>query len=353
MKRAKSILRRFSLPIPFLAASTIGFFACTQSSHSELNYVRKEAPSAGAAAKIFGEVVSENDLEANNIRVYQKRLEVYQTMKREIDERVRKKVFEELATKAKLPVEEYMNKEMEVAKKKITDKAVMDFLKDRIDDPSQAPQHIKDQVKGILHLQNIVADYTKKNPIEMYLKRPPAPELNLNLEGSPTWGNKDAPVTIVEYSDFQCPYCQKADDKVVKPLKKKYGKSKIKVVFKHFPLSIHPEAKPASEASMCVHEQNQDKFWAYHDELFKNPRALGEEDLKNYAKKVGVDVAKFEECFKSKKYAAKVQADFDEGVRVGVNSTPSFFVNNQPILGARPLEEFSEIIDDEIQKARK
>jgi protein-disulfide isomerase len=124
-------------------------------------------------------------------------------------------------------------------------------------------------------------------------------------------------------------------------------------VFKHFPLTIHQDARPASIATLCVQEQNKDKFWAYHDMLFQNQRNLGAEDLKAYAKKVGVDVAKFDECMASKKYDAQVQADFDEGVRVGVNSTPSFFVNSQPLLGARPLEEFSEIIDEELALAKK
>ena len=347
-------MRKFTLSFHFMAICLLGFFACSQSSSSgELNYVKKDAPQPGAAAKIFGEVVAEKDLETNNIRVYQKRLEVYQTLRREVDERVRKKVFDELAAKAKVSVDEYMNKEMEVAKKKITDKAVGEFLKGRIEDPAQAPQHIKDQVKGILHLQNIVADFTKKNPVELYLERPRAPELAFNMEGASMWGNKDAPVTVIEYSDFQCPFCKRADDMVVKELKKKYGKNKIKVVFKHFPLSIHQDAKPASVASLCVQEQNMDKFWAMHDTLFNNQRNLGEEDLKAYAKKVGADMTKFEECVKSKKYEAQVQADFDEGVKVGVNSTPSFFINSQPILGARPLEEFSEIIDEELSSKKK
>lgn len=353
MNRVNQPLRKFALPQVILSlAAAFGLFACTQASTGELNYVKKDPPAPGAAAKIFGETVSEGDLENNNIRVFQKRLEVFQALRREIDERVRKKVFEELAAKAKVSVDEYMNKEMEVAKKKINEKAVMDFLKDRIDDPSQAPQHIKDQVKGILHLQNIVADYTRKNPVEIYLKRPAAPELNIKMDASPIWGDKNSNVAVVIFSDFQCPYCGKANDKVVKELKKKYGK-KIKVVFKHFPLSIHPDAKPASMASMCVHEQNPDKFWAYHDMLFANRNNLAEKDLIAYGKKVGVDMAKFEECVKSKKYEAMVQADFEEGARLGVNSTPSFFVSNQPILGARSIEEFNEIIDEELAKGKK
>lgn len=345
--------RKILLTTQFVAICVAGFLACSQSSESKLNYKKMDPPSAGAAAKIFGETVSEADLEKNNIKIFQKRLEVYQAKRREIDERVRRAVFEKLAAEKKKSVDEYMAEEMESAKKKVKDKDVAEFLKGRIEDPSAAPAHIKDQVKGILHLQNLVAAYTQKNPVELYLQRPRAPEIDFNLEQSPSWGNDDAPVTIVEYSDFQCPFCRRADDSVVKELKKKFGKNKIRVVFKHFPLSIHREAKPASIASMCIHEQNKSKFWSYHDLLFQNQRKLGDEDLKSYAKKVGADMKKFEECMSSNKYEAMVQADFDEGVKLGVNSTPSFFVNSQPILGARPVEEFAELIEEELQRAKK
>ena len=346
-------MQRIFLSGNFFLMLAVGLLACTQSSQSQLNYVKKDPPQPGAAAKIFGEVVTVNDLESNNIKIFQKKLEVYNAQKREVDERVRRKVFEKLAADADMSVDEFMAKEMEKSKKRVSDREVMDFLKGRIEDPKNAPDHIKDQVKGIIHLQNIVANYTKKNPVELYLKRPRAEEIDFDLEGSPVWGREDAPVTLIEYSDFQCPFCAKADTQVVKELKKRYGKRKLKVVFKHFPLSIHKDAKPAAMASLCVHEQNERKFWDYHDILFKNQRNLGADDLKAYAKKVGVNVSKFEECMQSNKYAQKVQADFDEGMKIGVNSTPSFFINSQPILGARNLEQFAELIDEELERANK
>lgn len=347
-------VRKLLLTTQFIAICVAGFLACSKSSESKLNYKKMDPPSPGAAAKIFGETLSESDLEQNNIKIFQKRLEVYQAKRREIDERVRRAVFERLAKDKGITVDEYMAKEMENAKKKVKDEEVAVFLKGRIEDPSAAPAHIKDQVKGILHLQKLVAGYTAKNPVELYLQRPRAPEIDFNLAQSPSWGSDDAPVTIIEYSDFQCPFCRRADDQVVKELKKKFGKKKIRVVFKHFPLSIHREAKPASIASMCVHEQNKAKFWPYHDELFKNQRKLGTEDLKEYAKKVGgIDLKKFDECIASRKYDKMVQDDFDEGVKLGVNSTPSFFVNSQPILGARPVEEFAELIEEELARAKK
>ncbi len=346
-------LRTLLLTTQFIAVCAAGFLACSQSSESKLNYKRMVTPSPGVAAKIFGEELLEVDLEKSNIKIFQKRLDVYQAKRREIDERVRKKVFEKLAESKKMTVDEYMAKEMENAKKKTKDEEVARFLKGRVEDPSTAPAHIKDQVKGILHLKKIVASYTAKHPIELHLQRPRAPGIQFNFDGAASWGNKNAPVTLVEYSDFQCPFCQRADDNIVKELKKKFGKSKLRVVFKHFPLSIHKEAKPASMASMCIHEQSQAKFWKYHDIIFQNQRKLGDKDLKSYAKKIGANMKKFEECMSSKKYEQLVQSDFDEGVRIGVNSTPSFFVNSQPILGARPIEEFSELIEEELQRAKK
>ena len=352
MKIKSAILRKSLFSSQIIAFVAVGLIACTQSSQSNFNFVRKSPPSPGAAAKIFGDMVTEQDLESENIKITQKRLEVYYAQKREVEERIRRKVFERLAADAKSSVDEYVKKEIERAKKRVSKKELYAFLEPRIPNPKTAPEHIQNQAKGIIHLQKLVANYTKKNPVELYLQRPRVPKLDFDFVGSASWGNDNAPVTIVEYSDFQCPFCNRANDQVVAKLKKKYGKRKIRIVFKHFPLSMHRDARPASEASMCINEQSKSKFWTYHDKLFDNQRALSADDLSGYAKGVGANMKKFAECVKSKKFATRVQSDFEEGAKLGVNSTPSFFINSQPLLGARPLEEFAEVIDDELLRAK-
>ena len=331
----------------------VGIFACTKVVGSKPHYVKKDPPSQNAAANIFGTVVTEDALE-RNMRVFKKRLEVYETKRRAIDEMVRKMAFEAMAKSKKMSMEAFLKSESEKATKKISKKAVDNFLKGRVQDASGVPEKVREQVKGILHLQNLVARYTKKRPVELYLKRPRAKAINFDLANAPVWGNKNAPVTIVEFSDFQCPYCRLANENIVQKLKKRYGKRKIRVVFKHFPLrSIHPLAQRASEASMCVHEQNAGKFWKYQDILFENQRKLEDENLKTYAKKVGMNLKKFEECLKSEKYKSVVDAHFEEGEKLGVSSTPTFFVNSQPVGASRTLDPFKEVIDEEIRMAKK
>ena len=131
-------------------------------------------------------------------------------------------------------------------------------------------------------------------------------------------------------------------------IKKKYG-NKVRIAFKHFPLPMHKEALPASEASMCVNEQGVDKFWKFHDLAFKNQDKLDEASLEKYAKESGADMKKYGECFKAKKYSEFVRKDMEYGETIGVKSTPTFFINGQLVAGALPIESFSEIIDEELE----
>ena len=135
--------------------------------------------------------------------------------------------------------------------------------------------------------------------------------------------------------------------KEVSQLKKKY-KGKVNFVFKHFPLPFHKQADQAAVASMCVHEQNAERFWKMHDAMFADQSKLAEADLIATAKKLGSDEAKFTECLKANKYLTKVKNDMAEGKDLGIDSTPTFFVNGMIVNGAQPIEVFSELIDAEL-----
>lgn len=331
----------------------VGVFACTKVSGSKLRYIQKDAPSPGAVANVFGTVVTEEELERNT-SVFKKRLEVYRTQRRVIDEMVRKMSFEAMAKAKKMSVEDFMKEALAASPKKVSKKEVDEFLQARVKDLSKIPDKMREQVKGVIYLQKLVAEYTRKKPVELYIRRPRAKAMAFNLDNAPSWGNKNAPVTVVEFSDFQCPYCSLANTNIVEKLKKQYGKRKIRLVFKHFPIrNIHPLAQRASEASMCVHGQNKDKFWAYKNMLFENQRELGDDKLKEYAKKVGVNADKFEKCLNSGKFKSVVDAHLKEGERLGVSSTPTFFVNSQPVPPSKTIEPFKEVIDEEIRLAKK
>ncbi|HVG58690.1 MAG TPA: DsbA family protein, partial [Hyalangium sp.] len=128
-----------------------------------------------------------------------------------------------------------------------------------------------------------------------------------------------------------------------------YG-NEVRVVFRHQPLSFHPQAQLAAEASMAAHEQG--KFWEFHDKLFENQRALTRPDLEKYAGELGLDVAKFKAALDSKKFEAYVKKDAEDGASVGANGTPTFFINGRTVVGAQPFDNFKRVIDEELKKAQ-
>jgi protein-disulfide isomerase len=164
---------------------------------------------------------------------------------------------------------------------------------------------------------------------------------------SPSFGPTHAKVTIVEFSDFECPFCSRVGPTLTK-IKESYGKD-VRVVFRHQPLPFHANAKVAAEASMAAHEQG--KFWEYHDKLFGNQKALDRASLEKYAQELGLNVGKFKAALDSGKYKAKVEADMAAGSAVGANGTPTFFINGREFVGAQPFESFKKLIDEEITKA--
>jgi protein-disulfide isomerase len=174
----------------------------------------------------------------------------------------------------------------------------------------------------------------------------------ISLKDRPSKGPKDAKVTIVEYSEFQCPYCKRGHETVRDQVLKEYG-DRVKLVFKHFPLqSIHPWAEPAAVASDCVFKQNPAAFWKVHDALFDGQREINLQNLKDKVHAAvaadGVDKAALDDCIDNQRTLAQVKADQEEGISVGVTGTPAFFINGRMLSGAQPFERFKAIIDDEL-----
>jgi len=164
-------------------------------------------------------------------------------------------------------------------------------------------------------------------------------------EGFYALGPENAPITIVEFSDYQCPYCRRWHDEVYQPLLNEYP-GQIRLVYRHLPLtSIHPDAFPAAEASMCAGEQNA--YWQYHDKLFSSD-SLGASVYTQYAQDLGLDMQSFETCIADHKYQEAVQTDLDFAVNLGVRSTPTFFINGLAVVGAQPLDVFKQVIDKEL-----
>ena len=167
----------------------------------------------------------------------------------------------------------------------------------------------------------------------------------VDLDGSPTRGPANAAVTLVEFSDFQCPFCAKVTP-MLERLQREYPK-KLRVVFKHFPLPMHPQAREAHRASVAAGEQG--KFWEMHDKIFAQPNALDRETLTSHARALGLDLAKFEKSLASKDVDERIQDDISEGQRVGVRGTPTFVINGRVVSGALPYEAFKAQVEQSLQ----
>ena len=166
------------------------------------------------------------------------------------------------------------------------------------------------------------------------------------VEGSP-----DAPVTMIEFSDYECPFCGRYFSETYPQIKKDYiDTGKVRLVFRDFPLSFHPTAMPAAQAAECVREVagNDEAYFKYHDKLFSNQESLTNENLKKWAKEMGYDIGA---CLDSGKYEDEINADLADGQAAGVSGTPAFFINGQLIEGAQPYTNFKKVIDEELAKA--
>lgn len=165
-------------------------------------------------------------------------------------------------------------------------------------------------------------------------------------DNDPTKGPDDAPVTIIEYSDFECPFCQRHALEVAPQLLSNYD-GQIRYVFKDFPLeSIHPEATPAAAAALCAHDQGA--FWDFHDMLFNTELAFGQETYLAFAEELALDIDVFTQCVEEDRYVEEVLSDFEFAARLGVRSTPTFFINGIAVVGAQPYEVFAQVIDSEL-----
>lgn len=208
---------------------------------------------------------------------------------------------------------------------------------------------VKPRIKDFLWNQKkreafgkLMEDLRGKAKVEVDL---PSPTVTVEAKG-PALGPKDAPVTIVAFSDFQCPYCARAVPTIHK-VHDVYG-DKVRIVFRNFPLPFHENAKGAAAAGVCAAAQG--KFWELHDKMFENQQQLDEAGLKKLAGEVGLDEAKFAECLKSADTTKEVDADIAAGKAAGVTGTPAFFVNGVMISGAQPFDAFKDAIDKALQK---
>jgi protein-disulfide isomerase len=286
------------------------------------------------------------------------KVQLYNARKEAIDQMVDDYVLQQAAAKEKLSVSDYLKREVgDKAAAEVTDATARKFYddnKDKISALKDAGSYdkIKDRLMAALRQRasqqthdELLARLYKQADVKVLLE---PPRIEVATDGHPSLGPKNAPVTIVEFGDFQCPFCRGAEGSL-KTVREKYG-DRVRLVYVDFPLSFHNHAMQAASAARCAGEQG--KFWQYHDALFADQSKLAPPDLKATAKKLGLDTAKFDACFEKGRYDDAIKSDLALGQKLDVNGTPTFLVDGRTLVGAQPPGKFAEIIDEELATAK-
>jgi protein-disulfide isomerase len=313
-------------------------------------------PNKQKIADVDGTVITGSDVDAVSGRqLSQLRQQIYDLQRQKLYELIDERLVSEEAKRRgvsvpKLLEQEVIDKILPVADDEIS--ALYAANRGRI--PVELDK-VREQIRGVLYDQRRKAQNTlfieslrANAKIVTYLTSPPIFRADVSVNGAPFKGAEKAVVTIVKFEDFQCPFCKQAQSALTEILSRYEGK--VRLVHKDFPLdSIHPQARQAAEAGRCASDQG--KFWEYHDVLYANSPKAGLEELKSYAKSIGLNLASFGQCFSMGKYKAAVEKDSEEAARLGLTGTPVFFINGRELSGAQSVEAISQIIDEELARA--
>lgn len=314
------------------------------------------AQEADKAAAVNGSPIMAADVDAklgNDLAQLQQ--QIFTLRQKQLNTMIDQKLLEEESAKRGVLIATLVQTEVTSHVTPATSQEAEKFFKENSTKLKGDFKSLEDQIKTFLTAQRMQArqqEFLKSlraaAKVEVFLTPPPVFRSEVGVEGAPVRGGASAPVTIVEFSDFHCPFCRKAQP-VLNDLRAKYGE-KVRFVYRDFPLdNLHPQARAAAEAASCATEQG--KFWELHDRLFQGDPDSSRATLNRIAKEIGMDVAAFEACSSSGKYKTSVQASAQEGAKLGITGTPTFFVNGRMLVGAQPLDSFVRIIDEELAQA--
>lgn len=312
------------------------------------------------AAKVGEEVISLEEVE-RGVRPQLAKLEEqrYALLDDKLDQLIGERLLAQESKKLGISTEQLLRNEVYAKAPEVTDADVAAFInQNRARLPQGDEAELKLKVWDYLRAQKVnerrrayIESLRKQNAVTVYLQAPASARVAVNGNVGFVRGSKDAPVTIVEFSDFQCPFCKNATATVKQVVDKYEGK--VKLVFRDFPIAtLHPLAPKAHEAARCAADQG--KFWEYHDILFDRSPRQSPDDLKKYADELKLDQTAFAQCLDSGKQQESIGRDIQEGTSLGVTGTPTFFINGRELVGAQPLTAFQKIIDSELAStARK
>ncbi len=303
-------------------------------------------------ARVGGEEITRVEVEGNaGAQITQLRQQIYDLTERSLLQTIDGKLLDLEAASRGLDRQALISSVVEVEGPAPTEAqvdSVYEEFRERINAPRET---VAPQIRAFLMNQgrrarydSLVASLRERYEVVNYLE----PQRFDVAPTGPSTGPEDAPVTIVEFSDFECPFCLRFHPTLQRVMDDYEGK--VRLVYRQFPLNnIHPNAQKAAEASLCANDQG--KFWELHDALFAQPGGLDVPSLKAKAAELGLDTGAFATCLDSGTHAAQVAADVEEGSRLGVSGTPALFINGRYLSGAQPYEVVARILDDELQRA--
>lgn len=311
----------------------------------------------GPLAKVNGQEITSDEIEKLlGGQLSKLEEQIYDLKRQKLEEVINGALLTQEAAKRKISVPALLDAEITTKVSLVTEQEVEKFYQDNKGRLQGEEATLRQQIRQ--HLQNqkltgrrqeFLQALRSQAKVVVNLKPPPVFRAQVSVDGAPFKGPAKAPVTIVKFEDFHCPFCKRVQD-TLGQLLIKYGKQ-IKVVHRDFPIdALHPNARRGHEAARCANDQG--KFWQYHDLLYANAPNASAKDLAAYADQAGLNVPVFEKCLLSGNHRQAVQMDIDEGTRQGITGTPTFFVNGRVVTGAQSLETFASMVDEELARAR-
>ena len=330
-------------------AITVTVGSCSSGGTSDIDVA--SAPDSGVAGELNGQPITLAELDEwiRHDLFRQKSLStkaLYELRAESIERMINERMVDAAAAKVGLGADDWMEREV-AALGPVSDEQIAAFYADnqarlarRGDLETMTPK-----IREFLESERpkvILAELREKADIEIVLD-PPRFQV---ADTGPSRGPQTAPITIVEFSDYECPFCGRAEPVLQEVLDRYPGQ--VRIVYRHLPLSFHKNARPAAAAAICAEEQ--DKFWEYHARLFENQRKLATDDLAQYAAELELDLERWNACIESDETNARVDADLAEARALGASGTPAFFINGISLSGALPAEDFARVIDAELAR---
>lgn len=310
------------------------------------------AAHAETVAKVGDRSISRAEVEAEvKPQLLELERQRYEILNNKLEEMIQGDLLEREAKARGISPEALFKTEVEAKVTAPTDEEVQEVYNQYQSQINGTFEQVKPQLTEYIRSQRaaavqgeLLAALREKFPVEVSLL---PPVIEVGTGGRPIKGPENAPITIISFSDYECPFCHRAEETVAEVLKA-YG-DKVRFVHRDFPLAFHANAHAAAQSAHCAHEQG--KFWEMHAKLF-GAKDLSISGLKEIAKELGVDTVKFNYCLDSGQYKGAVDRDMAEGASVGVEGTPAFFINGRMLSGAQPFSEFKKIIDAELARLK-